>query len=112
LVSVGGRAIATGRVFLETSGYATLARIAVLPQFRGTGIGPIVVNELESIAREHGSSRFSLHPHVHLERFYGAMGYTTVPGSESSVGEHRLITMSKTIDVAVGQGPDVDVEGA
>jgi len=112
LVLIGGRAVATGRVLLETSGHATLARIAVLREFRGASLGPIVVNELETIAREHGSSRLSLHPHLHLERFYGALGYNIVPGTESSVGEHRLITMSKTIDAADGRDLDAEREEA
>jgi predicted GNAT family N-acyltransferase len=97
LVSIGGRAAATGRVLVSDPEHAVLARIAVLEEFRGSGLGPVVVRELEAIATAAGCRHLSLHPHHYLERFYADLGYVTVPGSESEVGVHRLITMAKTI---------------
>jgi predicted GNAT family N-acyltransferase len=94
LVCSVGRGVATGRVLVSESGEAVLARIAVLPDFRGHGLGRIVVRELEAIAVEAGATSFRLHPHDYLERFYRDLGYTTVEGVDS-VGGHRLITMSK-----------------
>lgn len=94
LISSAGRGVATGRVLVSESGEAVLARIAVLPDCRGHGLGQIVVRELEEIALEAGATSFRLHPHHYLERFYRDLGYFTVPGSEV-VGGHELITMIK-----------------
>jgi predicted GNAT family N-acyltransferase len=94
LVSSAGSGVATGRVLVSDSGEAVLARIAVLPDFRGHGLGRIVVRELEAIAVEAGATSFRLHPHHYLEQFYEDLGYTTVPGVDS-VGGHQLITMTK-----------------
>jgi len=94
LVCSAGRGVATGRVLVSDSAEAVLARIAVLPDFRGHGLGRIVVRELEAIAVEAGATSFRLHPHDYLERFYRDLGYGTVPGVDS-VGGHQLITMTK-----------------
>jgi predicted GNAT family N-acyltransferase len=96
LVYATGRAVATGRVLVSDSGEAVLARIAVLPDCRGLGLGRIVVRELEEIAVEAGATSLRLHPHHYLERFYQELGYKKVPGTES-VGGHELITMTKPI---------------
>ncbi|MGC9312956.1 MAG: GNAT family N-acetyltransferase [Sediminispirochaetaceae bacterium] len=72
-----------------------LSRIAVLPEYRGRGYGKEVVRTLEHIAREQGLTYLYLHPHYYLEKFYSSLGYTTVPGEESSVAGHPLILMDK-----------------
>jgi predicted GNAT family N-acyltransferase len=97
LVYSAGRGVATGRVLIADGGQAVLARIAVLSDYRGHGLGHIVVRELEAIAVEAGATSFSLLPHRYLERFYQGLGYTTVPGTDS-VGGHELITMTKHAD--------------
>lgn len=94
LVCSAGRGVATGRVLVSDSGEAVLARIAVLPEFRGHGLGRVVVRELEAIAVQFEATSLRLHPHRHLERYYQQLGYTTVPGTDSVAG-HELITMTK-----------------
>jgi predicted GNAT family N-acyltransferase len=94
LISSAGHGLATGRVLVSESGEAVLARIAVLSDCRGHGLGQIVVRELEAIAVEAGATSFRLHPHHYLEQFYRDLGYTTVEGTET-VGGHELITMTK-----------------
>lgn len=87
--------IATGRLLIETDGVGILGRIAVVVDERGQGIGEQVVRELERCATTAGLRRLILHPHHYLEPFYTRLGYQTVPGGESTVGEHRLILMEK-----------------
>ncbi|MFQ5568320.1 MAG: GNAT family N-acetyltransferase [Rhodothermales bacterium] len=87
---------ATGRLSVSTDGEGVIARIAVLPPYRGKGLGQGVVRCLESLARREGIHRVSLLPHDYLETFYENMGYVTMPGS-TVVGTHRLITMTKTL---------------
>jgi len=72
-----------------------LSRIAVLPEYRGRGYGKEVVRSLENIARKEGITYLYLHPHFYLEKFYSSLGYTVVPGEESSVAGHPLILMDK-----------------
>ncbi len=90
-----GTAVATGRLVLTTDGLGTLGRIAVLPRARGNGIGGQIVRQLEEYAHQAGATRLILHPHFYLEKFYTALGYHTLPHSESMVGSHRLIVMEK-----------------
>jgi predicted GNAT family N-acyltransferase len=99
LVLIDGRPVATGRLVFGDNGHGVLARIAVRLEMRGRGLGQVVVRELERIAARHGIGSLTLHPHRHLERFYGDLGYVTVPGTHR-VGEHELITMSKSVDAA------------
>jgi predicted GNAT family N-acyltransferase len=96
LVYSGGRAVATGRVIISTSGEATLARIAVVRGCRGRGLGRKVVEELEVVAKAAGATTLRLHPHHYLEAFYESLGYETVSGTEFVAG-YRLITMTKGI---------------
>lgn len=87
--------IAGGRLTIEND-FGILSRIAVLPAFRGYGIGKKVVIELEKIASEKKIKKLSLDPHDYLERFYANLGYEKVKG-DKHVANYRLITMTKSI---------------
>ncbi len=91
------QAVATGRLIMKGQGAGTLSRIAVLKHYRGRGLGKAVVKKLEDEARRRGLNYLSLQPHVHLEKFYGKLGYQTIPGERSNVAGHPLITMEKSI---------------
>ncbi len=91
-----GEVVATGRLVIPEPGSGILARIAVLPEFRGKGLGALVVKKLEEEAAERGLRQLTLHPHNYLEPFYQRLGYKTVPGA-SWAGEHELVTMCKNL---------------
>src|SRR5262245_48237153 len=95
LILSGQTPVATGRLLVRGP-EAITARIAVLPEHRGRGIGRMVVASLEKIAGERGANRVVLHPHSYLEGFYKGMGYATIAGREV-VGTHELITMEKRL---------------
>ena len=97
LVRCDGAPAATGRLTMASEGEGVLARIAVLPAYRGQGLGKRVVQHLETLARREGLVTVSLKPHHYLEDFYQKMGYTTVPGSFSAAGPHPLIMMTKSL---------------
>jgi predicted GNAT family N-acyltransferase len=88
-------AVGTGRLLIEANGFGTLGRIAVLSTERGNGIGGQVVQALEECALRARVRHLVLHPHFYLERFYRNLGYCTIPASDSTVGQHRLIAMEK-----------------
>ena len=92
-----GTPAATGRLTRASDREGVLARIAVLPAYRGQGLGKRVVQHLEVLARREGLTTVSLKPHQYLEDFYQKMGYTTVLGSFSTVGPHPLLTMTKPL---------------
>ncbi|NBF41675.1 MAG: GNAT family N-acetyltransferase [Spirochaetes bacterium] len=95
LVYDGETPIATGRVTVD-DGRATIARIAVLPDHRGHGIGARIVGMLEERARQHSATVAELSPHYYLEDFYAGLGYRRVAGEEWVAG-HRLIKMRKEL---------------
>ncbi|MDC0700735.1 GNAT family N-acetyltransferase, partial [Blautia wexlerae] len=57
-----GRPVATGRVFPKDGSKEiwTIGRVAVLPPYRGKGIGALIVRQLEQIARECGAREWML----------------------------------------------------
>ena len=54
---------------------AKLERFAVLPAYRGRGVGRALVARLLEDARAAGHRRFLIHAQSHLESFYGAFGF-------------------------------------
>ena len=89
-----GECVATGRLVINAPGTGIVARIAVIPEHRGSGLGKLIVKQLEQVAVEQRVQKLTLHPHAYLEKFYTDLGYEKIPG-ESIVGEHHLITMQK-----------------
>jgi predicted GNAT family N-acyltransferase len=53
-------------------------RVAVLPEYRGEGLGTRLMEHLEDEAREQGCSQMRLHAQTHVEAFYIKLGYETV----------------------------------
>ena len=96
LVYYGEKPVATGRLLMEDD-RGHISRIAVLKDFRGQGLGRIVVESLEKLARNEGAHAVSLHPHAYLKMFYMALGYHEVPNSKFKLGRHRLIKMIKLL---------------
>lgn len=64
-------AVGTGR--LEPTG--KIGRIAVLPQYRGCGIGTLVMAHLVNCATESGFTRVYLHAQAAAVGFYGRLGF-------------------------------------
>ena len=92
-----GAPAATGRLTISADREGVLARIAVLPAYRGRGLGKRVVQHLEALARREGLTMISLNPHQYLETFYADLGYETVPDSFTVAGVYPLLTMKKTL---------------
>ena len=87
--------IASGRLTIEES-LGILSRIAVVPGYRGTGVGKQLVQELEKVAVAKGITKLSLDPHAYLEKFYTDLGYEKIAG-DKQVASHQLIAMTKNI---------------
>lgn len=69
--------IATGRI-REIDGKAKLQRICVLPNYRGKGVGKLVIENLEKLAREKNLLTSILNAQYHAREFYEKLGYETI----------------------------------
>lgn len=71
--------VATGRVRIE-HGVAKLQRICVLKECRKSGLGRVVVEALEQIAKEKGIPKAKLGAQIQAKTFYEKLGYKQVSG--------------------------------
>lgn len=89
-------AIATGRMYFEDEKTMILGRIAVIKEYRRTGLGSKVVESLENKAKKLHCTRVKLSAQQRAQMFYEKLGY-------HSIGEIYYdewcphITMSKNI---------------
>ncbi len=96
IVRVNGHYAATGRLLPETGGIGHLARIAVLPDYRGLGLGKRIMAALETHARHLRLRRLELDAHEFLQPYYERLGYQLLP-EDISVAGYRLIKMAKDL---------------
>ena len=78
--------IATCRLYAIDKENVMLARIVVLPEYRGKGIGTLVVKEAEKWAKELGFTTAVVESRDNKIHFYEAMGYVA-DYSKKIVGE-------------------------
>lgn len=77
VVFKGGKAAGCARCFPEEESSACyiVGRVATLPEFRGCGIGRLLVEECEVVAQRRGACEMKLHAQARLEGWYASMGY-------------------------------------
>ncbi|OEH92350.1 GNAT family N-acetyltransferase [Bacillus solimangrovi] len=68
--------VGTGRIrYVE--GVGKLERICILKPYRSMGIGKVIINALEEIAKEKEIPRVKLHGQTQAEGFYHKLGFET-----------------------------------
>ncbi|MCC7493194.1 MAG: GNAT family N-acetyltransferase [Fimbriimonadaceae bacterium] len=67
--------VGTARLLLLGGGIARAQRVAVLPPWRGVGVGTALMAALESRAREHGCHELIVLAQVAALPFYARCGY-------------------------------------
>ncbi|MGE7867480.1 GNAT family N-acetyltransferase [Bacillus paramycoides] len=68
--------VGTGRIrFVD--GIGKLERICILKDYRKYGLGKVIIQSLEEIARNKESNKVKLHGQTHAEGFYKKLGYQT-----------------------------------
>ncbi|MFC1234127.1 GNAT family N-acetyltransferase [Vibrio sp. F74] len=92
LVTDDDSLVATARLSVDDVGHAVLARVAVIEQYRGSGVASKVVSALISYADQCGCVSIEIHAHEYLRRYYEKFGFTYVRDVEM-VGDHQLIEM-------------------
>jgi len=71
-----------GGIQLFGAEYGELKRMYVRPQFRGAGLGRLMLSRLEGYAREHGIHLVRLETGIHQDaaiRLYEGQGYARIP---------------------------------
>ncbi len=90
----GGQAVGCGRMMLSISG-AKIGRMAVLPEYRGRGIGRLLLDHLVSAARQIGARLAYLHAQVPVEGFYLRYGFAPAGGIFEEAGiPHRKMKLA------------------
>jgi predicted GNAT family N-acyltransferase len=90
LATLGGDAIGCGRMLDHGDGEVKIERMAVLPQFRGTGVGRDILRFLMDRARARGLRKAILHAQLTAEGFYLKEGFTPIGGVFDEAGiAHR-----------------------
>lgn len=69
-------AVATGRILPLDSETVKFGRIAVMKEVRGTGLGKVLMNEMEEKTKELGYKKIFLGGQVSAIPFYEKMGYS------------------------------------
>lgn len=76
LVYYNQKPVGTGRI-KTLDGLGKLERICILKPYRKFGLGKVIINALEEIAKEMGLSQVKLHGQTQAEGFYKKLGYRT-----------------------------------
>jgi predicted GNAT family N-acyltransferase len=92
-VDEAGRAIATGRLLPD----GHIGRMAVLPAWRGRGVGAAILEALLARAAERGVARTVLNAQTHACGFYARFGFRQVGGEFMEAGIPH-VTMERRLD--------------
>lgn len=76
LVYYHGGAVGTGRLNIEKDS-AKLERICILKPYRKFGLGKVIIQKLEEIAKRKEINHVKLHGQTKAEGFYKKLGYQT-----------------------------------
>jgi len=80
----------------QVSGVAKLERICLLPAYRQSGFGRLIIAELEQMALDNGWTEAKLHAQEQAQGFYAKLGYH--PASEVFMEEGiPHLVMKKTL---------------
>ena len=92
LATLDGVAIGCGRMVDHGASEVKIGRMAVLQEFRNTGVGATILRFLIDRARDRGIRKAILHAQLTAEGFYLQEGFTPVGGVFEEAGiAHRLM---------------------
>jgi N-acetylglutamate synthase-like GNAT family acetyltransferase len=92
-----GRALACGRLHLNSPTEAQVRYMAVDDSVQGQGYGSAILAGLEAEAKRFGASRIVLNARDKAIKFYEKHGYTVIEEAETLFGAVRHVRMGKSI---------------
>ncbi|MDB5032890.1 MAG: Histone acetyltransferase [Chlorobi bacterium] len=93
-------AMAHGTPWYDRPDVASLGQFAVEPALQGRGIGNMLLDHVESLARRDGAAEMALDTSEkahHLIEYYGRHGYRFVEHTQWSVVNYRSVVMSRSL---------------
>ncbi len=97
IVSDEGRTVAVGRLHLNSPTEAQVRYMAVDTESQGMGLGRMMMNELEQVARMMGAQELMLEARENALDFYRRLGYAVEKKSYRLFGCIQHYTMRKTL---------------
>ncbi len=91
------RLIGIGRLHVKADNSAQLRYMATDPQARGTGVGRLVLESLESIAKKRGIKHVCLNARESATGFYEHLGYRIVAKGPTLFNDIKHLIMEKTL---------------
>ena len=88
--------------------FAKLERLAIRPQYRGSGYGHKLLKFMLELCREKGFTNFYLHAQERLQPFYEGYGFKRT-GNPFAFSDHGYIEMSASLAPA-GSGILIDAD--
>ena len=92
-----GYPVATCRFYKVSDVAVTLGRVVVLPDYRGKGLGSMVVTEAEKWIKELGFGEIKIDSRIEALDFYKKLGYTQLSDDVTVSGVFKCIKMNKTL---------------
>ncbi len=93
-----GYPVATCRFYEIEGKTVMLGRVVVLPEYRGRGIGRLVVREAEEWIWELGFRKIKIESRINASDFYKKLGYEKVDGKVFKNGVFECVCMEKFLE--------------
>ena len=97
VLSASGIIVACGRVHLNTSEEAQIRHIAVDKKYRRKGVGEIILNAIEAVARDLGAERAITNSRETSTKFFSACGYSIEKDAPAELGKLKRKQMYKKL---------------
>jgi predicted GNAT family N-acyltransferase len=86
LARIDGEPVGTARLREIGEHTGKVERVAVRADYRGSGVGRDLMQQLEDVAVGRDLDRLELHSQTRVEGFYAELGYETVSGEFEEAG--------------------------
>ena len=106
LLTYSEKPIATGRIFWKEPEVMMLGRIAVERNWRGKGIGRLIVEEMSRKAAELGAHKLQLDAQCRAAGFYEKLGFS-ICGEEHMDGHVPHVLMEKKQNLLAYEGKNI-----
>ena len=111
-MAADGQWVGTGRLVIDAAGeHGRIGRMAVLPDWRGQGVGAAMLQRLEQQARQRGVSRLQLHAQLPALALYLRAGWLPCGPQFDEAGLPHL-PLHKRLDGAMAVGGELAAQAA